>query len=58
MSRVTREFTGHTLNIKLGSRPVKPGLRRFNQEKHQDMGKELSRILATGFVKEVQHSDW
>jgi hypothetical protein len=22
------------------------------------MGKELSKLLATGFVKEVQHSDW
>jgi hypothetical protein len=51
MPGVTREVTGHTLNIKLGSRPVKSGLRRFNQEKHQDMGKELSRILATALLR-------
>jgi hypothetical protein len=34
------------------------GLRHFNQEKHQAMGEELSRLLATGFIKEVWHPDW
>jgi hypothetical protein len=47
-----------TPNIKPGSRPIKQGLRRFNQEKHRAMDEELSRLLATGFVKEVQHPDW
>jgi hypothetical protein len=58
MSGVSWEVTEHTINIKLGSRPVKQGLRRFNQEKHQEMGEELSRLLTMGFVKEVQPSDW
>jgi hypothetical protein len=55
---VPREVTEHTLNIKPDSKPVKQGLRCFNQEKHQAMNEELSRLLDTSFVKEVQHPDW
>jgi hypothetical protein len=58
MSGVSREVTEHTLNIKPDSKPIKQGLRCFNQEKRWAMGEELSKLLATGFVKEVQHSDW
>jgi hypothetical protein len=57
MSGVSREVTGHILNIKPSSKPVKQGLWCFNQEKRQAMGEELSRLLAAGFVKEIQHSD-
>jgi hypothetical protein len=53
MSGVSREVTEHTLNIKPNLRPVKQGLRRFNQEKCRAMGEELS-IL----IKEVRHLDW
>jgi hypothetical protein len=48
----------HTLNIKPGSRPLKQGLQHFNHKKCRAMGEELSRLLAAGFVKEVQHPDW
>jgi hypothetical protein len=57
MSGGHREVTEHTLNIKPGSKPVKQGMRCFNQEKRQAVGEELSRLLATGFVKELQHPD-
>jgi hypothetical protein len=53
-----REVAEHTLIIKPGSWPVKQGLRCFNQEKRRAMGEELSRLLAAGFVKEIQHPDW
>jgi hypothetical protein len=55
MSGISLEVTEHTLNIKPGSKPVKQGLRCFNQEKRQAMGEELSRLLVVGFVKEIQH---
>jgi hypothetical protein len=58
MSGVSYEVAEHTLNVKPGSKPIKQGLRRFNQEKRLVMGEELSRLLAVGFVKEVQHLDW
>jgi hypothetical protein len=53
ISGVSREVTEHTLNIKPGSKWIMQGLRRFNYEKHRAMGKELSRLLATGFMKEL-----
>jgi hypothetical protein len=55
LSSISQEVTKHTLNIKLGSRLIKQGLRCFNQEKRQAMGEELSRLLATDFIKEIQH---
>jgi hypothetical protein len=58
MSSISQEVTKHTLNIKLGSRLIKQGLRCFNQEKRQAMGEELSRLLATDFIKEIQHPNW
>jgi hypothetical protein len=58
MPSVSREVAKHTLNIKPGSKPIKQGLRCFNQEKHWAMGEELSKLLVTNFVKEVHHPDW
>jgi hypothetical protein len=58
MSGVSWEAVEHMLNIKPGSKPIKQGLRRFNQEKHRAMGEELSRLLAISFVKEAQHPNW
>jgi hypothetical protein len=53
MSGASREVTEHTLNIKPGSRLIKQGMWCFNQEKHQAIGKELSRLLVIGFIKEI-----
>jgi hypothetical protein len=58
MLGVSREVTEHTLNIKPSSKPIKQGLRCFNQEKRRAMGEELSRLLTIDFTKEVQHPDW
>jgi hypothetical protein len=58
MLGVSREVAKHTLNIKPSSRLIKQGMRCFNQEKRQAMGEELSRLLASGFVMEVQHPYW
>jgi hypothetical protein len=55
MSGVSREVAENTLNIKPSSKSIKQGMRRFNQEKRRAMGEDLSRLLATDFVKEVQH---
>jgi hypothetical protein len=55
MPGVSQEVAEHTLNIKPGLKPIKQGLRRFNLEKRRAVGEELSKILATDFVKEVKH---
>jgi hypothetical protein len=51
------KFWDVTLNIKPGSKPIKQGMRCFNQEKHKAICEDLARLLAAGF-KEVQHLDW
>jgi hypothetical protein len=53
MSGVSQEVADHTLNIKPGSKPIKQGLRCFNQEKCRAMGKELSKLLTACSVKVV-----
>ena len=58
MPGVSREVAEHTLNIKPGAKPVKQRLRCFDEEKRRAIGEELSKLLAAGFIKEVQHPDW
>jgi hypothetical protein len=58
MLGVSQEVAEHMLNIRPGSKPIKQGLRCFDHEKRQAMGEELSRLLAAGFVTEVQHPNW
>jgi hypothetical protein len=58
MSGIFWEVSVHTLNIKPGSKPIKQGLRRFNEEKRKTIGEELLKLLTAGFVREVQHPDW
>jgi hypothetical protein len=50
---ISQEVTEHTLNIKPCSRLVMQGNWHFIQEKHRAMGEEISRLLATGFSKEI-----
>jgi hypothetical protein len=57
MPGISQKVVEHTLNIKPALRPIKQRLCRFNQEKHRAMGEEISKLLAAGFVKEVQHPD-
>ena len=58
MPGISTEVAEHTLNIKPGAKPVKQRLRRFDEEKRRAIGEELSKLLAAGFIKEVQHPDW
>jgi hypothetical protein len=52
------EVVEHTFKIRLGSKPIKQHLHRFNKEKHRAIGKEISKLLAAGFIKEVCHPEW
>jgi hypothetical protein len=33
-------------------------MRRFGDEKHRAIGKEISKLLKVGFIKEVIHTKW
>ena len=58
MPGIPREVTEHALCLVPGSKPAKQRLRRFDDERHRAIGKEIAKLLAAGFIKEVYHSDW
>jgi hypothetical protein len=58
MKQIPREVAEHKLNIKLGSKPVKQHLCRFNDEKWKVISEEIVNLLSAGFIREVFHPEW
>jgi hypothetical protein len=58
MTGVPRELAEHALQIIPGSKPVRQAMRRFGDEKHRAIAKEISKLLKVGFIKEVIHTKW
>ena len=58
MPCIPREVAEHTLKIKLGSKPVKQRLHRFDEGKCRAIGEEIAKLLAVRFIKEVYHPEW
>ena len=58
MTGVPRELAEHSLNVYTGAKPVKQSLRRFGDEKHKAIAKELARLELAGFITEVIHAIW
>ena len=58
MLGIPRDVAEHSLNIKAGSKPVKQGLRHFDEGRCKAIGEELQKLLAAGFIKEVYHLEW
>jgi hypothetical protein len=53
MPGIPRDVAEHSLDIRSGARPVKQHLRRFDEEKRRAIGKEVHKLMAAGFIKEV-----
>ena len=53
MPGIPREVAEHALKIRIGSKPVKQHLRHFDEEKRRAIGKEIAKLLAVRFIKEV-----
>jgi hypothetical protein len=58
MPGILREVAKHSLDIRVGSKPVKQRLRRFDEEKRRAIGEEVHKLLVAGFIKEVFHPEW
>ena len=58
MLGVPREEAEHSLDLNEKARPVKQRLRRFAQDRKEAIRVEVSRLLATGFIREVTHPEW
>ena len=58
MPSIPREVAEHMLHLILGSKPAKHCLCCFDDERRRAICEEMAKLLATGFIKEVYHSDW
>jgi hypothetical protein len=58
MPGVPRHLIEHFLNVSKTARPIKQKLRWFAHNKKVAIRAEVTRLLATGFIKEVYHLDW
>ena len=58
MLGILSEVTEHALKIRLGYKPVKQRLRRFDEGKRRAIDEEIMKLLAAGFIKEVYHPEW
>ena len=58
MPGVLREEAEYSLDLNEKARPVKQRLRRFAQDRKKAIRVEVTRLLATGFIREVTHPEW
>ena len=58
MPGVPRRLIEHSLNVDPKATPKRQHLRRFAQDRREAIKKELAKLLATGFIREVFHPQW
>ena len=58
MPGVPKELIEHALKVDPKATPKKQRLRQFSPDKREAIKKELAKLLAAGFIKEVYHPDW
>jgi hypothetical protein len=58
MPGVPRELIEHSLNVDPKATPKRQHLRRFADDRRDAIKKELAKLLAAGFIKEVFHPEW
>jgi hypothetical protein len=58
MPGVPRELLEHALNVHPKATPKKQRLRRFAHDKREAIKREIAKLLAAGFIKEVIHPEW
>jgi dsDNA-binding SOS-regulon protein len=58
MPGVPRNPIEHSLNVDPKATPKRQHLRRFADERRDAIKKELAKLLAAGFIREVFHPEW
>jgi ribonuclease HI len=58
MLGVPRELIKHSLNVHPLAVPNKQHLQRFAHDKREAIKREIAKLLAAGFIKEVIHPEW
>jgi hypothetical protein len=58
MLGVPRNLIEHSLNVDPKATPKRQHLRRFTDNRRDAIKKELAKLLAAGFIREVFHLEW
>jgi hypothetical protein len=58
MPGVPRELIEHSLNVDSKATPKRQHLHRFTDDRRDTIKKELAKLLAAGFIREVFHPEW
>jgi hypothetical protein len=58
MPGVPRNLIKHSLNVDPKAAPKRQHLRRFADDRRDAIKKELAKLLAAGFIREVFHLEW
>jgi hypothetical protein len=58
MPGVPRNLIEHSLNVDPKATPKRKHLRRFADDRRDAIKKELAKLLAAGFIREVFHPEW
>jgi hypothetical protein len=48
----------HIIDVNEGSKPIKQWLRRFSPDKKEAIKKEITKLMAAEFIREILHPDW
>jgi hypothetical protein len=57
-ARVPRNLIKHSLNVNPKATPKRQHLRHFADDRWDTIKKELTKLLAAGFIIEVFHPEW
>jgi hypothetical protein len=57
MPGVPRKLAEHKIDLNEGSKPIKQWLCRFVPDKKVAIKKEIMKLLAPGFIREILHPD-
>jgi hypothetical protein len=58
MPRVPRRLIEHSLNVNPKATPKRQHLHHFANDRWEAIKKELAKLLAVGFIKEIFHPEW
>jgi hypothetical protein len=58
MPGVLRELAEHRIDVNEGPNIIKQRLRRFSPDKKEAIKKEITKLMAPGFIREILHLDW
>jgi hypothetical protein len=58
MPAVPRRLIEHSLNVDPKATPKRQHLHRFADDRRDAIKKELAKLLAAGFIREVFHPEW